>query len=666
MYSFFNNAKRLLRKIADSKNPLFLFYYSKKMILKYYRYKKNYPLFLKSQDLYWHKYKSKLLNLKMKKNFSDYLFRLNDIKLLCLDGTKYRLPYNLIEKFKVEANKLNKNKFTIFNNIIETKLNHNSGKYNWFRDYQTDFTFEMLHYTKIRNSIKNKETDIKNIWELARLQFLTPASVLYNITSDEVYAKKVIDVIEDFRVSNPFEIGPNWVVSMEVGIRLSNILFNIELIKSSPHLSENIMRDLFVYCNQHVEFINNNPENIGGISSNHYLGGLLGLIHYHAFFDFLPGQYTKLNKLKKQLESEIDKQVLPDGFHYEGSSSYHRLVGELFLISIIILERKDVNVSYKHKEKVLEMAKNSLMLINDGSHYNMIQLGDNDSGRVYKLLNDNDNSHTFFINLAYSYFKNKRYDFVNDTSMLISPSGEMCNLPKNEITHLKFTNIVKFRNENLSLITSALSPHKYKMGGHVHNDILSFELVVKGLKFIVDPGTATYTGNYYIRNQLRSTINHSTICVNNTEQRVFIDKELFYTQNNVKNVMLSISSDLNTEMQINGKYTHASKTLKYTHKREFLFLNGHEIKIKDEIFDCEITNLLSTIQLHPEVQIIEDFSDLSTWKLCRGDVCILLSSSHKYTLSDSLYSPEYNSYCSSKKLISNFTDSKHNISILVL
>jgi hypothetical protein len=55
-------------------------------------------------------------------------------------------------------------------------------------------------------------------------------------------------------------------------------------------------------------------------------------------------------------------------------------------------------------------------------------------------------------------------------------------------------------------------------GGHEHNDRLSFELNVSGHDVVVDWGTGVYSADIDLRNQFRSTTNHSTVAVAGREQ----------------------------------------------------------------------------------------------------------------------------------------------------
>ena len=57
-------------------------------------------------------------------------------------------------------------------------------------------------------------------------------------------------------------------------------------------------------------------------------------------------------------------------------------------------------------------------------------------------------------------------------------------------------------------------------GGHAHADALSLTLTIDGRPLLVDPGTATYTMDFQLRDRMRGSFSHNTVCVDGKPQSI--------------------------------------------------------------------------------------------------------------------------------------------------
>lgn len=102
------------------------------------------------------------------------------------------------------------------------------------------------------------------------------------------------------------------------------------------------------------------------------------------------------------------------------------------------------------------------------------------------------------------------------------------NVEEIEFKHYEDFGIYLFKNNNFFLGISATKNGQNGLGGHSHNDKLSFELSVGGKDIIVDKGTYTYTSDINMRNEYRSIKAHSTIIINEEEQNKIHSSSVFY------------------------------------------------------------------------------------------------------------------------------------------
>jgi hypothetical protein len=98
------------------------------------------------------------------------------------------------------------------------------------------------------------------------------------------------------------------------------------------------------------------------------------------------------------------------------------------------------------------------------------------------------------------------------------------------------------RNAQALLCVSAGAVGQRGTGGHSHNDQLSFELHLRGLPLVVDPGTGTYTRDARLRNALKGTAAHNTLEVDGREQAPLDPEQLFVLQDAAHGKLLHCSA----------------------------------------------------------------------------------------------------------------------------
>ena len=80
----------------------------------------------------------------------------------------------------------------------------------------------------------------------------------------------------------------------------------------------------------------------------------------------------------------MKKEVNEDGTDYEASTSYHRLVTEMLLITTILCNKNDINFSKEYMQKLEKMCEFIMDITKPNSLAPII--GDSDDGRLIILL----------------------------------------------------------------------------------------------------------------------------------------------------------------------------------------------------------------------------------------------------------------------------------------
>lgn len=263
----------------------------------------------------------------------------------------------------------------------------------WQKDLKNGYSFDVFTKSKDIKIPESKGIDIKIPWELARCQHLPFLARLYKATRNQKYKKEITCEIFDFIASNPVDYGVNWKCTMDVAIRVSNWIMALDLI--GEKLDENIENIISKSIYQHCIFIRYHLEDQRDYRGNHYLSDIVGLLFSSTFFE-PEGLIKKIQEFAIiKLISSIDEQFYEDGGNFESSLPYHRLSLELVLYGMWrVFRLSDHNpICRKYTDKICDnqnlkkkIARAFKMMLDaikpDGNIY---QLGDNDSGHLFRL-----------------------------------------------------------------------------------------------------------------------------------------------------------------------------------------------------------------------------------------------------------------------------------------
>jgi hypothetical protein len=271
--------------------------------------------------------------------------------------------------------------------------------------------------------------DIKVPWELARMQHLPQLAWAHALAAEgtsgffkpEAYRREYRNQILDFIATNPPRFGVNWVMPMDVGIRVVNWLVAHDLFRAEGAEFDDPFETAFygsVY--EHGRHIHDNLEWAPEVRGNHYLANIVGLLFAAAWLPSTEETDAWLALGVQELVASVDEQFHPDGSNFEASTSYHRLSAEMVLYGTVLvlglpdakrgalrkydprrhrrlpvlhppplplysLEGGDRLVPFPpwYLERLEKMAEFSAYTLKPEGH--VPQIGDDDSGRFLKL-----------------------------------------------------------------------------------------------------------------------------------------------------------------------------------------------------------------------------------------------------------------------------------------
>jgi hypothetical protein len=299
----------------------------------------------------------------------------------------------------------------------------------WHLDFKSGYRWsESLWYRDIPFGHR-PGVDIKVPWELARMQHLPQLAWAYVLASEgvggftkpEAYSREFRNQILDFIATNPPRFGVNWVMPMDVGIRVANWLVAHDLFRAEGAEFDDPFETAFygsVY--EHGRHIHDNLEWVPEVRGNHYLANIVGLLFAAAWLPSTEETDAWLALGVQELVASVGEQFHPEGSNFEASTSYHRLSAEMVLYGTVLVlglpeakrealrkydRRRHQSLPVLHPpplplfslkggdcfapfpppylERLEKMAEFSAHTLKPGGH--ILQIGDNDSGRFLKL-----------------------------------------------------------------------------------------------------------------------------------------------------------------------------------------------------------------------------------------------------------------------------------------
>ena len=597
---------------------------------------------------------------KIKKNISNP----KKIKNIDIYISKMNFFYNISNKPKIkdfytrnkeielkilkDANNILKHKFDLLGSgIVELGKN-----IKWNQDFKSGFVWENDFYKNIKIIDLDNNSDVKVPWELSRFQHLFTLGKAYWITDDLKYYEEVKNEIIDWMEKNPVYYSVNWTCAMDVAIRVVNLLFFYFLFEELIIKDKDFLKKINEIFYFHGEYIYNNLEKNLGLSNNHYLSNLVGLLFLGVYFKDL-----KINKVKKWLKysvKELEKEMMiqnnADGTNYETSTSYHRLVLELMFYSALLLKKNNLNFSNEYEKRLEKMFEFLAKITKSNGKIPLI--GDVDNGRLAILSNYYDwkvNDVRDILSLGGEYFDNKFLKEVSakelEDKIWIFASEEVYseNFFKNSEAFYN-GGYYLLQNKNFYCIIRCGELSLRGQGGHSHNDQLSIELNVCGEDFFVDTGTGVYTADKNIRNLFRSTEMHNTVSIQNIEQNKFEKNELFKMLEETFAKCLEFS---NTKFK--GIHYGYINKINCTHVREVVL----EEKVFNLIDLLEGNEGSINFNLHPEVSIVK--KEKNEIILEKNNVRLKIHTGDKfYQIQESMFSKKYGKIEKNKKIKINF------------
>lgn len=398
----------------------------------------------------------------------------------------------------------------------------------WHTDWRWQHTWESAYYKSYNFYISNKDRpyDVKFPWELSRLSFLLPLAQAAVLDADQHWLDQITRIVTDWEQANDVAYTVSWN-PMECSIRAVNLAFVVQMLAADDRTQPSHIAPLLRLLTLHGEFLYRNIE-FTDVRGNHYTANIVALM---LIGQTLQGIYRPARRwfrhASKRIGHEIELQYCEDGVNFEKSIAYHRLVTELFLIGLIVLDQAGLTVSSTARQRLRQACEYTRCYMRPDVR--APNWGDNDSARMLGFDHKRIRDHRSLLALAAAYF--------GDAGLQAAAGHTSASIP-----WLLGSRGVERWETRQSSAASAPAPRLFETGGiaishraggylfadvgevgqggrggHGHNDLFSFELCFEGQPFIVDSGSPVYTANLHMYDGFRSTKAHNSARIDGEE-----------------------------------------------------------------------------------------------------------------------------------------------------
>jgi uncharacterized heparinase superfamily protein len=426
-------------------------------------------------------------------------------------------------KIQLKAEDIYQGRFNFFDQPFEFDISEMPWHTDWRFGYTWDNqAYEHYHYYEVG---KKDPYDVKYPWELSRFAFFLTLAQAAVMNDDLRWQDLIYKFLTDWEDKNPLAFSVNWQ-AMICSIRgISFVLTALILAtceKNDPELLTALLRQVTLQG----EFIYRNLE-YSNARGNHYASNLAGLLLIGiAIQDIYKPAVRWVRYASDRICSEIERQYLPDGVHFEKTTSYHRLVTEFFLLSLLVMEKAGYKISEPARRRIHQACFYIQCYTKpDGFSSNW---GDNDGAWLLAFDPKNLRDHRSLLALASAYFEEnsfKRAAHEPSASIpwLLGMDGirkwdELkASTPIHASVFFENAGMVVSRSNGNFFIADFGEVGKRGLGGHGHNDLFSYELVLDGTPIIVDSGSPVYTGDIDLAVKYSSTAYHNTLMIDDEE-----------------------------------------------------------------------------------------------------------------------------------------------------
>ena len=486
--------------------------------------------------------------------------------------------------------------------------------------------------------------DHKITWELNRHQHFLTLGRAYALTGDVRYYREFVTQITSWIEANPPLLGTNWASMLELAFRSLSWLWALHFFAGAvtDDEQEPWIVDLLMALDRQLTHVEQNLSRY--FSPNTHLSGeALALYVAGRSLPELQSSSSRSHAGRKVLLEEATRQVREDGMHAELSVHYHRYSTDFYLLALSVARLTRDAAEPDFRAAALRQSRALRLLADDRGRLPLI--GDDDGGQLFPICGRpvTDCRDTLATAAV----------LLDEPSLALSEAPEetwwMCAGHVDPATPHPIERSIRSaalaasgyyvsRNSLGDHLIFDCGPHGFLNGGHAHADALAVVLTIRGIPFLVDPGTASYTMDAERRDRFRSSLMHNTVIVNGRSQSETQGPFHWRTRTDARCTKWLTAAERD---YVSGQHDGYAPV---RHSREVMALHGTGWAIVDRLTGGDRISAAAMWHVHPD-WILEGIEhNVATFRHPRGLSVTLTTSLPLERVTDPAlneYSPEY-------------------------
>ncbi len=386
---------------------------------------------------------------------------------------------------------------------------------------QSDYCFKVNHRSE------EVTGNVKQVWELSRMQHLTVLAAAFSLSGDERYAERAASHLSSWWTQNPFLSGIHWTSGIEAGLRLTTWVWVRRLLgewAGAPDLFErNEVARAQIWW--HLHYLASFRSR-GSSANNHVIAEAAGQLVGSLAFDWFAESDRWCEEAARVLEVELKNNTFPSGVNREMAFDYHGFVTELAVVAAAEASWSDRPLSPDLWSSLYRMF--DVVAATVDTRVGAPRQGDGDNGTALVLDPPAPERWPGLLAIGAALFDAPGWWPTVEPTVTSALLGSMAGRhaaagPDRRPSHYADAGMTILRSspsdgEEIWCRCDA-GPHGFlSIAAHAHADALSVEVRHDGVEVLADPGTYCYHGEPSWRRYFRSTLAHNTIEVGGQDQ----------------------------------------------------------------------------------------------------------------------------------------------------